>query len=110
MTPQKMNIGKIFEFFWKIGEKDTPFFQKFSKEIHRIPNFESGAYRGPHQNHLFFQSGAYTGRCLYYKLYKAPFLYISDFGKKSKGAPISTTSENFSQKSVLMRALYESIF
>ena len=28
-------------------------FQNFPKEIHRI-HFGSGAYRGPHQNHLFF--------------------------------------------------------
>ena len=39
-------FGKIFEFFWKNGEKDKPFFQKISKEIHQIPNFGSGALSG----------------------------------------------------------------
>ena len=51
----------IFGKFLKNGEKDTAIFQNFPKEIHRIANFESRAYRGPHKSHLFFPSGAYKG-------------------------------------------------
>ena len=47
--------------FWKNGE-DTPFFEYFPKEIHRIANFGSVSYRGPHQNHLFFPSVSYNWR------------------------------------------------
>ena len=42
-----MNFRKIFEDFLRNGEKDTPFFQNFPKEIHRIANFGSGAHTGP---------------------------------------------------------------
>ena len=41
----QMNFKKIFKIFLKNGEKDTHFF--FPKEIHRIANCGSSAYKGP---------------------------------------------------------------
>ena len=63
-------IGNSMYLYWKIfeksGEKDTPFFEIFPKEIHRIANFESVSYRDPHQNHLFFPSVSYNPHVLLY--------------------------------------------
>ena len=56
-----MNFRKFFEKIFKKGEKGTPFFEKFLKEIHRIANFGSVSYRGPYQNRLFFPSVSYKG-------------------------------------------------
>ena len=33
--------------FWKNGQKDTPFFDNFPKEINRIANFGTSSYRAP---------------------------------------------------------------
>ena len=38
---------KNFRKFLKNGEKDTPFFENFPKEINRIANFGTVSYRGP---------------------------------------------------------------
>ena len=35
--------------------KDTPFFENFSKEIHRIANFGSGAYRAPMKSPILIE-------------------------------------------------------
>ena len=76
---------KIHENHGKIFEKDTPFFEYFPKEIHRIANFESVSYRGPHQNHLLFPSVSYKGRflfffnfCLFFLFF---YIFFSDFLK-----------------------------
>ena len=51
--------------------------ENFSKEIHQFANFGTGAYRGPHQTHLFFSSGAYKGGP-----YRGPCIY--KFAKKAE--------------------------
>ena len=53
-------FSKIFE---TNGKKDTPFFENFPKEIHRIANFGSVAYRPPSKSPIFPRV-AYKGRCL----------------------------------------------
>ena len=57
---------EIFKNFGKNGEKYTPFFQNFLKEIHQMANFGNDAYRGPHQNHLFF---AYMDPCIFFSIW-----------------------------------------
>ena len=59
-------------------KKDALF---FPKEIHRIANFwkwaiSNGAYRGPHQNHLFFEVVLIRGGA-----YRPPVVYRLFFNK-----------------------------
>ena len=64
----------------------TPFFENFSKEIHRIANFGSVSYRGPHQNHLFLPSVPYRAFLiapLYFAILKRKNNYEKQFFSNS---------------------------
>ena len=60
-------------------KKDTRFFKKISKEIHRIANFGSGTYRSSHQNYPFYLSGVYKGRSLYASVFMSVCDHIYTF-------------------------------